>query len=183
MKKNYRLIKDFKKNYGKVFSIYMLASIFVVTIGIVLLISLFYYDNQKNLQVTASKIKAVDVYENIQKDYYDKVNQAKEISLEDKGLYKCYNFLLEALSTYNINEIESVRVVYNLSEELINGLFNNLKEEIRKEEIKNFKESQNEWIGKKAEIKKEYNSDQLQMHQKLIDLNLKICEEWISYYK
>lgn len=183
MKKKWGFIEKFKKNYGKVFSIYMLAAIFIVTIGIVILISLFYHDNQKNLQVAANKVKAVDVYENIQKDYYDKVNEAKEISLEDKGLYKCYRLLLEALNSYNTNEIESAKVVYNLSEELLNGLFDKLKEEIINKEIKNFRESQSEWIGKKAEIKKQYYNDQLQMYQKLIDLNIGRCEEWICYYK
>ncbi|MCR6514029.1 hypothetical protein M4I33_03945 [Clostridium sp. LY3-2] len=183
MKKKCGFIKEFKKSYGKVFSVYMLASIFVATVGIVTLISLFYHDNEKNLQVAANKVKAVDIYENIQKDYYDKVNEAKEISLEDKGLYKCYKLLLETLNSYNINEVQSAKVVYNLSEELLNGLFNKLKEETLNEEIESFSESQSDWLEKKSNIKNQYYDSELIMYQKLIDLNISICEEWISYYK
>ncbi|WP_194191241.1 hypothetical protein [Clostridium chrysemydis] len=183
MKKKFGFIKEFKKSYGKVFSIYMLASIFVVTVGIVILISLFYHDNQKNLQVTANKVKAVDVYEKIQKDYYDKVNEAKEISLEDKGLYKCYKLLLDSITSYNINEVQSAKVVYNLSEELLNGLFDKLKEITLNEEIENFRQSQNDWLEKKSDIKNQDHNNELIMYQKLIDLNTTRCEDWISYYK
>lgn len=183
MKKSSGFIKKFEKSYGKVFSIYMLGAIFVVTVGVVILISLFYHDNQKNLKVTANKVKALDVYENIQKDYYDKVNEAKEISLEDKGLYKCYKLLLETLNSYNINEVQSAKVVYNLSDELLNGLLNRLKEENLREEVGSVEKSQDNFLDKKSNIKNQYYNDELQMYQNLIDLNTRRCEEYISYYK
>ena len=89
----------------------------------------------------------------------------------------------KGMRVVGINNIDNARVVYRLSDELLNNMYQTFKNDWNKEDFDKLTESQLKWIEKKTKIEEEYKNDDLVRYQTLIEMTLDKCEEWTEYYR
>ena len=99
------------------------------------------------------------------------------------GFFRYYSALISTLRSYDISNIDNARVVYKLSDELLNNMYQAFKNDWNKEDFDKLTESQLKWIEKKTKIEEEYKNDDLVRYQTLIEMTLDKCEEWTEYYR
>ena len=83
----------------------------------------------------------------------------------------------------DINNIDNARVVYRLSDELLNNMYQTFKIDWNKEDFDKLIESQLKWIEKKTKVEEELKNCDLVTYQTLIEMTLDKCEEWTEYYR
>lgn len=123
------------------------------------------------------------VIEDIKEDYEKKRLSEKELLNKGEGFFRYYNALITALRSYNVSNVENAKVVYELSDELLNNMYQNFKTEFSQDEFKKITKAQKKWIDNKMQVEKDLKDDELAEYQKFIDMTLDKCEEWTNYYK
>ena len=120
---------------------------------------------------------------NIEKDYLEKKSAAEEVLPKGQGFFRYYSTLIETLRSYDVTNIDNAKVVYKLSDELLNNMYQAFKESWSTEAFDELTSRQLIWIDRKMEIEEELKNDDLLRYQTLIEMTLDKCEEWIEYYK
>lgn len=119
----------------------------------------------------------------IENDYLEKEKSIGKVLTKGQGFFRYYSALISRLRSYDINNIDNARVVYRLSDELLNNMYQTFKNDWNKEDFDKLTESQLKWIEKKTKIEEEYKNDDLVRYQTLIEMTLDKCEEWTEYYR
>lgn len=127
--------------------------------------------------------EGIEIDYDIEKDYLEKSNNAKEVLPKGQGFFRYYISLIETLRSYDVTNINNARIVYKLSDELLNNMYQSFKESWSKEEFNELTSGQLIWIDRKMEIEEELKNDDLLRYQTLIKMTLDKCEEWTEYYK
>lgn len=133
----------------------------------------------KNEDVNSSK----EVNEDIREDFKNKSLSAEELLPKGQGFFRYYNALITTLRSYDVSNVENAKVVYELSDELLNNMYREFKENLSQEDFKKITKVQKKWIDNKKKIEKEFKNDELDKYQKFINMTLDKCEEWANYYK
>uniref|UniRef100_UPI002596560D hypothetical protein n=1 Tax=uncultured Clostridium sp. TaxID=59620 RepID=UPI002596560D len=120
---------------------------------------------------------------NIEKDYLEKKSAAEEVLPKGQGFFRYYSTLIETLRSYDVTNINNAKVVYKLSDELLNNMYQSFKESWSKEAFDELTSRQLIWIDRKMEIEEELKNDDLLRYQTLIEVTLDKCEEWTEYYR
>lgn len=126
-------------------------------------------NEDKNNEEIKEDEKPMDVAINIKADYQQKAKEAEAVLVKSAGIFRYNTILIDALKSYNINELENAKVVYELSDELLNNLYQYIKEE------------QVAWVNDKINQEKTLNSNPLLKYQTLVNMTLSKCEVLNKY--
>ncbi|MDU2291139.1 MAG: hypothetical protein E7D69_13795 [Clostridium celatum] len=119
----------------------------------------------------------------IENDYLEKEKSIREVLTKGQGFFRYYSTLIETLRSYDVTNINNAKVVYKLSDELLNNMYQSFKESWSTEAFDELTSRQLIWIDRKMEIEEELKNDDLLRYQTLIEVTLDKCEEWTEYYK
>lgn len=135
-------------------------------------------DNQTNSNSNKLKIN-----EEIKKDFKDKGLKAQEVLPTGQGFFKYYTSLIKTLKEYDISNVENAYTVYLLSDELLNNMYKEFKNNWDEESFNKLKDSQIIWVNNKVNLENELNGDDLTKYQRLVTKTLDRCAEWTQYYQ
>ena len=137
----------------------------------------------KKDEETKKDLNDISVVQNIRSDFKQKSIEAEEVLVKSSGILRYNDILINTLRSYNINDIESAKVVYELSDELLNNLYQGIKAE-GYEGFDTLKEEQVVWAKDKMKQEQSLSNDELIKYQTLVNLTLDRCEELnrYSYY-
>lgn len=121
---------------------------------------------------------------NIKSDYKNKANKAKDLAAKENGIYKYQGELIKILKSYNMKDVDSAKAVYELSDEMLNNLYKDLKTNLDKNSFKKLKKEQIRWVEEKRTKEKGLSKDKLFMYQSLAAVTINRCERFNErYYK
>ena len=140
-------------------------------------------EETKKNEETKKDLNDISVVQNIRSDFKQKSIEAEEVLVKSSGILRYNDILINTLRSYNINDIESAKVVYELSDELLNNLYQGIKAE-GYEGFDTLKEEQVVWAKDKMKQEQSLSNDELIKYQTLVNLTLDRCEELnrYSYY-
>ena len=124
----------------------------------------------------------VEDHENIRIDYANKEVEAREVVDGTYGIYRYNDLLIGYLREYDISNIDSAKVVYELSDELINSIYQDLKENMVEDEFNKLKREQITWVENKMKSEENMAGDELLKYQTLAKMTLNRCEELNNLY-
>lgn len=119
---------------------------------------------------------------NIKSDYKNKADKAKDLAAKENGIYKYQGELIKILRSYNMKDVESAKAVYELSDEMLNNLYKDLKTNLDKNSFKKLKKDQNRWVDEKRAKEKGLSKDKLFMYQSLATVTINRCEKFNERY-
>ena len=119
---------------------------------------------------------------NIKSDYKNKADKAKDLAAKENGIYKYQGELIKILRSYNMKDVESAKAVYELSDEMLNNLYKDLKTNLDKNSFKKLKKDQNRWAEEKRAKEKGLSKDKLFMYQSLATVTINRCEKFNERY-
>ncbi|WP_434794510.1 hypothetical protein TPDSL_15470 [Terrisporobacter petrolearius] len=119
---------------------------------------------------------------NIKSDYKNKADKAKDLAAKENGIYKYQGELIKILRSYNMKDVESAKAVYELSDEMLNNLYKDLKTNLDKNSFKKLKKDQNRWVEEKRAKEKGLSKDKLFMYQSLATVTINRCEKFNERY-
>lgn len=121
---------------------------------------------------------------NIKSDYKNKADKAKDLAAKENGAYKYQRELIKILRSYNMKDVESAKAVYELSDEMLNNSYKDLKTNLDKNSFKKLKKEQIRWVEEKRAKEKGLSKDKLFMYQSLATVTINRCEKFNErYYK
>lgn len=166
------------------------SSIILAIISILLVISIpviFNIFSNKNVHQEQYESKDITINhqnpENIIADYDKKSIEAENVITKGNGFYRYYMILIDSLRSYNIDSIENASTVYDLSDKLLNSMYQEFKNNLSEEDFNQLRDEQRIWIKNKDVIEKDNESNELVRYQTLISITLDKCEEWTNHYK
>lgn len=136
--------------------------------------------SDKQTNNNSNKLK---VNEEIKEDFKDKSLKAQEVLPTGQGFFKYYTSLIKTLKEYDISNVENAYTVYLLSDELLNNMYKEFKNNWDEESFNKLKDSQIIWVNNKVNLENELNGDDLTKYQKLVTKTLDRCAEWTQYYQ
>ncbi|MDZ4994673.1 hypothetical protein GNF80_17220 [Clostridium perfringens] len=141
--------------------------------------------NEPNEYVTKNKDTNIgkDLNEDIREDFKQKSLNMQDLLQKEQGFFRYYSALVSTLKSYDVSNLENAKVVYELSDELLNNMYREFKKNLAPEDFKKLTKVQKKWIDNKKKIEKEFKNDELVKYQKFINMTLDKCEEWTNYYK
>lgn len=119
---------------------------------------------------------------NIKSDYKNKADKAKDLAAKENGIFKYQGELIKTLRSYNMKDVESAKAVYELSDEMLNNLYKDLKTNLDKYSFKKLKKEQNRWVEEKKAKEKGLSKDKLFMYQSLATVTINRCEKFNERY-
>ncbi|HBI94536.1 MAG TPA: hypothetical protein DDY58_20070 [Terrisporobacter glycolicus] len=119
---------------------------------------------------------------NIKSDYKNKADKAKDLAAKENGIYKYQGELIKILRSYNMKDVDSAKAVYELSDEMLNNLYKDLKTNLNKNSFKKLKKDQNRWAEEKRAKEKGLSKDKLFMYQSLATVTINRCEKFNERY-
>lgn len=160
--------------------------IFTVAVIIVILIgAIFVYKNNESKVYPMEKevVNQSTVDNDIELDYENRKKDISEVLAKGQGFFRYYSGLVNILRSYDVSNIDDTRTVYKLSDNLLNNMYQEFKQEWNEELFNELKEAQLIWIDDKMKVEEKFKDDDLLRYQALIDMTLDKCEEWTEYYK
>lgn len=141
--------------------------------------------NEPNEYVAKNKDTNIgkDLNEDIREDFKQKSLNMQDLLQKEQGFFRYYSALVSTLKSYDVSNLENAKVVYELSDELLNNMYREFKENLSPEDFKKITKAQKKWIDNKKKVEKEFKNDELVKYQKFINMTLDKCEEWANYYK
>lgn len=141
--------------------------------------------NEPNEYITKNKDTNIgkDLNEDIREDLKQKSLNMQDLLQKEQGFFRYYSALVSTLKSYDVSNLENAKVVYELSDELLNNMYQNFKTEFSEDKFKKITKAQKKWIDNKKKVEKEFKNDELVKYQKFINMTLDKCEEWANYYK
>lgn len=132
----------------------------------------------KEAQIDQS-LEAID----ISVDFENKKLKAEEVLTKGLGFLRYYNILIEDLRSYNINDIDNANVVYEISDKLLNNMYQEFKANFNEDAFNELRDSQRIWVKDKMKIEQNIKDNELLKYQTLISITLDRCEEFSNYYR
>ncbi|MCC3867927.1 lysozyme inhibitor LprI family protein [Terrisporobacter mayombei] len=121
---------------------------------------------------------------NIKSDYKNKAKKAEDLLVKENGIFRYQDALINILRSYDMNDVESAKAVYELSDEMLNNLYKELKTDLDKDSFNKLKKEQIQWLDEKVAKEKGLSKDKLFMYQSLATITLDRCEKFNErYYK
>ena len=120
--------------------------------------------------------------EDIRSDYRNKAKEVEDLAVKRDGIFRYQASLINILRSYDINDVQRAKVVYELSDELLNNLYQSLKTDLSEDLFNELKEEQVQWVKNKIEKENTLNNDQLLKYQTLAKMTLDRCEEFNNRY-
>lgn len=166
---------------------------FRVLMTLVILVSIFTFIS-RNTSILDKKptcngliiVEPVKEDIDIRADYDKVVKEVINIAETHLGLYKYNNYLIDTLRGYDISKLENAKIVYELSDKLLNDLYKDLlnniftdTEKVKKEE---FISKQISWIKEKEKYLETTKDSELEQYEYLINMTLDKCQEWANAY-
>ena len=160
---------------------------FRVLMTLVILVSIFTFIS-RNTSILDKKptcngliiVEPVKEDIDIRADYDKVVKEVINISETHLGLYKYNNYLIDTLRGYDISKLENAKIVYELSDKLLNDLYKDLLNNIAKKE--EFISKQISWIKEKEKYLETTKDSELEQYKYLINITLDKCQEWANAY-
>ncbi|UPA31740.1 hypothetical protein L0P85_06270 [Terrisporobacter glycolicus] len=119
---------------------------------------------------------------NIKSDYKNKADKAKDLAAKENGIYKYQGELIKILRSYNMKDVDSAKAVYELSDEMLNNLYKDLRTNLDKNSFKKLKKEQIRWVEEKKAKEKALSKDKLFMYQSLATVTINRCEKFNERY-
>lgn len=117
-------------------------------------------------------------------DYNKKAKEAENLTTKENGTYRYQDKLINILRSYDTNDLESAKTVYELSDEMLNNLYKSLKTDLDKDSLNKLKREQIQWLDEKMAKEKGLSKDKLFMYQSLALVTINRCEKFNErYYK
>ena len=104
------------------------------------------------------------------------------MAAKENGIYKYQGELIKILRSYNMKDVESAKAVYELSDEMLNNLYKDLKTNLDKNSFRKLKKDQNRWVEEKRAKEKGLSKDKLFMYQSLATVTINRCEKFNERY-
>ena len=121
---------------------------------------------------------------NIKSDYKNRAKKAEDLVVKENGIYRYQDALINILRSYDMNDVESAKAVYELSDEMLNNLYKGLKTDLDKDSFNKLKKEQIQWVEEKVAKEKGLSKDKLFMYQSLATITINRCEKLNErYYK
>ena len=119
----------------------------------------------------------------IRSDYENRLKEIEDLAVKRDGIFRHQAATINILRSYDISDLKDAKVVYELSDELLNNLYKQIKNDIDEDSFEALKEVQVQWVKNKMEKEKSLNNDQLLKYQTLVNMTLDRCEELnLNYY-
>lgn len=164
------------REYGKIIMIILLVILVFNVINIL---------NNKKFISNLNKNEVIQVVteKDIISDFDSVKINSQQILTRGQGFLRYYNSLIKVLRSYDVNEISNAIIVYELSDELLNNMYNQFKNDFSEESFSKITQEQLVWIDKKIFLQNSLKDDELNMYKELITMTLNKCEEWANFYK
>lgn len=144
-------------------------------------------EENKEKEVTKEKketVKSSAAATKIRNDYNKKAKEAENLATKENGIYRYQAELINILRSYDMNDLESAKSVYELSDEMLNNLYKSLKTDLDKNSFNKLKKEQIQWLDEKMAKEKGLSKDKLFMYQSLALVTINRCEKFNErYYK
>lgn len=119
---------------------------------------------------------------NIKNDYKNKAKEAKDLAVKRDGIFRYQAALIKTLRSYDMKDVESAKAVYELSDEMLNNLYKDLKTNLDKSSFNKLKKEQVQWVEEKMAKEKGLRKDKLFMYQSLATITIDRCEKFNERY-
>lgn len=113
----------------------------------------------------------------IRADYQNKMIEAREVVTKENGINRYYSILINYLNECNIKNIEDANVVYELSDELLNNMYQECKAYMTEDSFSRLRDEQRKWVENKMIIEDDLKDNELKKYKTLIDITLDRCNE------
>ena len=120
--------------------------------------------------------------ENIRLDYKKKMKDLENIAVQRDGIYRYNKLGIDNLRKYDVSKLENAKIVYELSDEILNGTYQGFKNDMTEEAFAELRDNQRIWLSDKLEYESNTKDNELIKYQKLINMTLDRCEEWNENY-
>lgn len=97
------------------------------------------------------------------------------------GFFRFYDLQISFLRTYDVQNVEESELVYELSDELLNAMYQELKQNSTPETFETLKDEQLRWIKHKKELEAQ-QTDEILRFNELRFYTLDKCEAWANTY-
>lgn len=128
-------------------------------------------DINKPKSIQSSNLK------DIRADYQNKMIEAREVVTKENGINRYYSILINYLNECNIKNIEDANVVYELSDELLNNMYQECKSYMTEDSFSRLRDEQRKWVENKMIIEDDLKDNELKKYKTLIDITLDRCNE------
>ena len=164
------------KEYGKIIMIILLV---ILSLDVIKLLN-----NKKSLgNLNEDQVIQVVTEKDIINNFNNVKMNSQEILTRGQGFSRYYTSLVKVLRSYDVSEISNAIIVYELSDELLNDMYNQFKNDFSQELFSKITQEQLVWIDKKISLQDSLKDDELNMYKELITMTLNKCEEWTNLYK
>lgn len=144
-------------------------------------------EDKEEKEVTKEKketVKSSAAATKIINDYNKKAKEAENLATKENGTYRYQAKLINILRSYDTNDLESAKTVYELSDKMLNNLYKSLKTDLDKDSLNKLKREQIQWLDEKMAKEKGLSKDKLFMYQSLALVTINRCEKFNErYYK
>lgn len=113
----------------------------------------------------------------IRADYQNKMIEAREVVTKENGINRYYSILINYLNECNIKNIEDANVIYELSDELLNNMYQECKAYMTEDSFSRLRDEQRKWVENKMIIEDDLKDNELKKYKTLIDITLDRCNE------
>lgn len=113
----------------------------------------------------------------IRADYQNKMIEAREVVTKENGINRYYSILINYLNECNIKNIEDANVIYELSDELLNNMYQECKAYMTEDSFSRLRDEQRKWVENKMIIEDDIKDNELKKYKTLIDITLDRCNE------
>lgn len=113
----------------------------------------------------------------IRADYQNKMIEAREVVTKENGINRYYSILINYLNECNMKNIEDANVIYELSDELLNNMYQECKAYMTEDSFSRLRDEQRKWVENKMIIEDDLKDNELKKYKTLIDITLDRCNE------
>ena len=133
---------------------------------------------------TNTQEKESNTVVDIRSDYANRLKEIEDIAVKRDGIFRHQAATINILRSYDTSNLQNAKVVYELSDELLNNLYNQLRNDLDESTFKQLSTAQVRWVKSKMEKEKSLNYNEVVKYQVLARMTLDKCEEWnLNYYK
>lgn len=133
---------------------------------------------------TNTQEKESNTVVDIRSDYANRLKEIEGLAVKMNGIFRYQEATINILRSYDTSNLQNAKVVYELSDELLNNLYNQLRNDLDESTFKQLSTAQVSWVKNKMEKEKHLNYDEVVKYQVLARMTLDKCEEWnLNYYK
>ena len=160
----------------------------IIYIGLLFTIFIlgFFIGNYMNYQEETENIpisSPEETVRDIRGEFETLIKESEQVLTGGLGFFRFYNLQIAFLREYEVQNVREAELVYELSDELLNSMYQEFKQNFTKENFEELKQQQFRWIEGKKAIE-DTVTNKLTLFEELRDYTLDRCEEWVmAYYR